>query len=194
MGGRLEARTRLSEDSVDHLDGGRIVDHFRVDTSRELFTGLAIGAVLMTLGSFVIGAALAADLRAGGHALGLAHEAALTSGVPGRGPLGLAMIGLGLLLIAIGGGGAILRLNRGLRDERYLALRTDGAYLRLGERRELLCWEDTEAVRFEPGRGVVFTQHDGEEWVVAERFGGLDGPALARRAAEVRRKALFGLL
>jgi len=191
-------------DPLDH--GGRIVEHFRVDASRRLVFALGLGSLVMTLGSLAMAAALL-FMRVDGE-VPLHARAMPLRGAPASGPVLSApddpielrfswwevTFGvLGLASIAGGGGFAIYRLHRVLQEESYLALRTDGAYFCTDAERSLVRWEDVAAVRAE-GHAVVFERHDGDDWVREERFAGVDAAALAKRASEVRRKALFGLL
>lgn len=201
----------MGRDSDDHVRGGLIVEHYRLDAGWRLIGALLLGSLVMTLGSLSIAGAQALThldqdrpvharafyptrpsdglMRAGQvHADGtpVVHRWAVYEAL-------LGVLGLGLIFV--GGGAAILRLNRVLSEERYLALRTDGAYLRLGDARELLKWEQVADVRWDAEReALVFELHDGEEWIRAERYAGVDGPTLAERVRRVRRKALFGLL
>lgn len=172
----------LDEDDDDHLVGGRIVGWYRVDPTRRLGRALASGAAVMTLGSVVMALAFA---RLGHAAIDFYAQESLL--------LAFAIGGLGLGTIVGGGVLAIVGLRGVLAEERYLALRTDGAYLRDGARREILLWADVAEVRAE-GRAVVFERHDGTTWLRDEAFAGIDATALARHAADVRGKALFGLL
>lgn len=205
MGTRAGAAQLADVD--DPLDrGGRIVEHFRVDASRRLFFALGLGSMVMAVGSLSMAAALyfmRVDAGVPLHA-----RATPVEGVPASGPILSSasdpielrlswwevMFGLvGLGSIAGGGGWAIARLNRVLREERYLALRTDGAYYCDEAGRSRVLWEDVADVRAE-GDAVVFELHDGERWTRTERFAGASPEALAKRASEIRRKALFGLL
>ena len=203
-----EVVTLPREDGDDHARGGLIVDFFRLDASRRLVKALAVGALIMSLGSIAIALALALThldterplharaMRPGDGVMRSGQVLADGTPVTHDWLVGEAVLGLlGLGCILLGGGSAIVRLNKVLSEEEYLALRTDGAYLRIQQQRELLRWEHVSAVRWDSDRAaLVFELHDGEEWVRGERFAGIDGPELAKRASEVRRKALFGLL
>lgn len=207
MGSRTDALSAAEEGPDDHAHGGLIVEHYRVDPSRRLLRALGIGSLIMALGSFSVAGALLAprlDTERPVYARAAPADAMFRAGrvtadgtpireVPLWVELGLGLLGLGS--IVAGGGIAIVGLNRTLRDESFLALRTDGAYFRAGRERSLIRWEDVEAVRWdEARREVVFESHDGERWCRGERFAGIDGPTLATRAGDIRRKALFGLL
>ena len=207
MSQRAEVPSPAEEGPDDHAEGGLIVAHFRVDASRRLVRSLAIGSVIMAVGSLVVSGALLAprlDTERPIYARAAPSDAAVrglevtADGVPVRSGTEWWELGLGLLGLAsiVGGAGvAIVGLNRVLREEHFLALRTDGAFFRAGRTRSLIRWEDVAEVRWDEGlRALSLERHDGDAWVRVERFAGIDGPELARRVAEVRRKALFGLL
>ncbi|HJL18638.1 MAG TPA: hypothetical protein RMH99_23455 [Sandaracinaceae bacterium LLY-WYZ-13_1] len=211
MGSRSQALSPADDDALDaHARGGLIVEHYRLDPTRQLWSALGLGSLVMAIGSLVAASALflsRSDAERPVHARamrmgvgdGVVRVGQVTEdGAPvRRGSMWweLGLGALGIASICAGGGVAIVRLNRVLREERYLALRTDGAYFQAGDERALVKWEDVATVRWdEPSAAVLFERHDGEPWRRAERYAGIDGPGLAKRAAEVRRKALFGLL
>ncbi len=204
----METATLVGPDSDDHVRGGLIVEHFRLDASRRLVGALLVGSLVMTLGSVCIAGALLfthGDTERPVHARAMRPMDGLmrsgqvhADGTPITNDwlaYELLLGALGLGCIVVGGGGAITQLNKVLSEEEYLALRTDGAYFRRGSTRELMKWEHVATVRWDEARAaVVFELQDGDEWLRPERFSGVDGPGLAARAAEIRRKALFGLL
>jgi hypothetical protein len=208
MSPRADVLYATDEEIDDHADGGVIVEHYRLDPTRQLLKALGVGSLIMAVGSLTVAAALLFPRldrsRPVGPQVVHARDAVLRTGqVTAEGEpvrngsmwweLGLGL--LGLASIATGGAVAIVGLNRTLRDESYLALRSDGAYFRAGRERSLLRWDEVCAVRWdEDRRAVVFERHEGEPWLRVERFAGIAGPDLAKRASEIRRKALFGLL
>lgn len=207
MTSRVEASSAAEEGPDDHATGGLIVEHFRVDASRQLLRALGLGSLIMAVGSLVVAGALLAprlDTERPVYARAAPGDARFrvgqvtADGAPIRTGTEWWELGLGLLGLAsiVGGGGiAIVGLNRVLREERFLALRTDGAFFRAGRDRSLIRWEDVAAVRWDDERReLAFDRHDGASWTRAERYAGIDGAELAKRAADVRRKALFGLL
>lgn len=213
MGSHVGAMKAAEEGPDDHADGGLIVEHFRVDVSGKLLRALGLGSLVMAIGSFVVAGALLVPrhgterpvyARAAPSAAMFRAGAVTADGAPIRRGTERQELVLGLfgLLTIVGGGGlAILGLHRVMREEHFLALRTDGAFYRAGHERSLIRWEDVAAVRWdEESRAVVFephdpcSAHDGDEWRRAERYAGIAGPELAERAANIRRKALFGLL
>lgn len=193
-------------DVEDDEPGGLLVEHYRLDASRALSRVLGAGAAIVTLGAFLMAVAILLprlDARAPmpvastGPAIlrvGAVNEdgTPIVSNTIGW-EIGLGL--LGLFSIAAGAGTTIVGLRRVLTEESYLALRTDGAYFRHAKERSLLPWHEVEAVRWDAAAGaVLFVRHDGSEWARAERYAGIEGEQLAKRCAEVRRKALFGLL
>lgn len=181
---------------------GELIEHHRVDPTAALVRALVIGVVMVTIGglasasSFVIprlapregevadGIVNAGEVRADGTRVERAID-----------PRQIALIVFGLTCILGGIGRTIFVLRGRLGDEAYLALRADGALFSDGAHESFVRWDDVERVRWDPARSaIVFARHDGSEWIRAERFADLPGEALAARAAEVRRKALFGLL
>ncbi len=193
----------------DDEPGGLIVEHFRLNPTPALRRALGWGSLVVTLGAVVMAAAiLIPRLDPGGpvysRAVRTSADAIFWGGqvnVDGtpirRSTLGWE-IGLGLFglaCIVAGGATAIIGLRGVLSEESYLALRTDGAYFRTAEERSLIRWEDVEAVRWDRAtRSVLFERHDGSAWIRREAYAGIDGEELAKRAGEVRRKALFGLI
>jgi hypothetical protein len=184
--------------------GGRIVEHHRLDPSGPVRRSLGLGAAIVSVGALVVGLALALPRLTGERAGSVWPQragAVMQVDVhgnpvePPERPLQTALALLGLACITLGGGTTIVGLRRVLSDESYLALRTDGAYFRRGPDASLIAWDDVEEVRWDATVGAVrFERHDGSVWLRPERYADIDGATLAKRAAEIRRKALFGLL
>jgi hypothetical protein len=99
----------------------------------------------------------------------------------------------GLACVVGGGSLAIFGLRRTLSQERYLVLRTDGALFRNGSSQLLLRWEDVAEIRVD-GACLAFEMQDGSEIARTERYAGIETGELARRAIDLRRKAVFGIL
>lgn len=178
----MDRALTLDEDRDDHLDGGRIVAWYRVDPTPRILRVLALGAAVMTLGSVVMGAAFA---ELGHSPVDFTDQRALW--------IAFGIGGAGLATVLSGGVVCILGLRRVLAEERYLALRTDGLYLRDGTEREVIPWDDVREVGHE-GEALVVERQDGRRWVRAERFAGVTAKELAARVRDTRGKALFGLL
>jgi hypothetical protein len=190
--------------------GGAIVEHFRLDPTPALRRALGWGSMIVSVGGIVMAAAILLP-RFDPHGPVYVRSVTTTAAdalfrggeVTADGtPVERSTLGweLGLWLLGIGcivGGAAtsILGLRGVLSEESYLALRTDGAYFRSDRERSLVRWEDVESVRWDAAtRSVLFERHDGTAWIRREAFAGVDGAELAKRASEIRRKALFGLI
>lgn len=105
------------------------------------------------------------------------------------------MLFAGLGLVALGPFLALHFVIGLLREEHFLLLRTDGFVHERDHERTLVLWEDVIDVGHDLERGVVWVaQRSREDFLIRERFSGITRKQLARRVAEVRRKALFGLL
>lgn len=176
-----------------------IVEHFRLDASRKLGRALGVGAGLVTIGAIAMASSIyvgRSDPSRSYTVPRLRGEAVTADGAPiddGPSALEVAIGMFGIACIVAGGATAIVGLKPVLAEESYLALTTDGALYRSGEQRSFVPWADIEEVRWD-GAAVQFVRHDGSAWERTERFAGIDGAALAKRASEVRRKALFGLI
>lgn len=186
-----------------HREAGLIVEHYRLDASTSLRRALGLASLVVTAGALLMASAIVVSRHDRGVPAAPVRDALFRAGeVTAEGApverahgLELALGVAGLACIALGGAAAIVGLRRVLTDESYLALCTRGAFFRAGEERALVRWEDVEAVRWDAeARAVRFERHDGSAWIRAERYAGIEGPRLAARAADVRRKALFGLL
>lgn len=191
----------------DPLLKGLIVEHYRVDPGRLVIKALAWGALVIVVGMFVVASGLYVSRaisplrvptpippRMARYAGGPVDEA----GAPiDRGEEIAVQLGFGaagLLIVISGGAIVLLGLKRELGHEVYLAFRTDGAIFRSGPDVAAVRWENVEDVWWDDAeQAVCFMAHDGEVWARRERYAGIDGPALAKRACQVRRKALFGL-
>jgi hypothetical protein len=181
-----------------------IVEHFRLDASKKLGRALGIGALAVTIGSILVASSIFVGRMDFEQAYAVPVSAspitrgrAVTSeGAPIDDAPSWLEITLGLFGIACivgGGAGAMFSLRRVLMEESYLALRTDGALYQTDAERSFVAWDDVEEVRWD-GAAVQFVRHDGSAWARNERYAGIDGARLAKRAADVRRRALFGLI
>jgi hypothetical protein len=154
---------------------GAMLEYYRVDSMRRMLRALIIGPSLLAAGSVILALALVVAKHS----------------EPGR----WALVAVGSVCTVGGPIFLIASLHRILREEAYLALRTDGVLYHRGAERELLAWDTLEKVRWDPEASVLrLERRTGDPWLIAERFAGIDGPALAKRMEDVRRKASFGLL
>ena len=199
-----ETSTHLGERGrTEPPAGGRIVEHYRVDVSRRMLRAIGIGVFVMTVGLAAATLAImlprwSGDIPEAAQREPLLPDRSVTrirAQLPEDVRSQEAIFGLiGLAFIPTGGLISIIGLNRLLSEDHYLALRTDGAvFSGDGGERDFVAWADVEEIRAERG-AVGFIRHDGDVWLRTERYAGIDAEELAKRASEVRRKGLFGLL
>lgn len=170
-----------------------MLDWYRVDVRARLTRVLTTAALLVLLGSLACGSGIVAA-RLEGVPIALGRRSATVEISPPATSSTPWLLGvLGIALVVAGAASAVLGLRRMLREERYLLLRSDGALFVRGRRRRLLKWRNVEEVVHEDG-ALVFRRHDGTALTIAEAWGGVSQEELARRAAQVRRRALFGLV
>lgn len=82
-----------------------------------------------------------------------------------------------------------------LRDDAYLAIRTDGVVFQASSRETLIAWSELARARWDEAQGgLVLERREGEALVVARRFAGIAGPALAEKVERARRRASMGML
>jgi Bacterial PH domain len=82
-----------------------------------------------------------------------------------------------------------------LRDDAYLAIRTDGVVFRSPARETLLLWNDIAKARWDEAQvALVLEAKEGEDLVVPRRFSGITGPVLAEKVERARRRASLGML
>ncbi len=153
---------------------GAILDWYRTDPWPRMRRVLVAGPSLLSLGGLVVAESLATRQPAGTRAVAVA---------------------LGLALVAAGAGLTLFGMFRILRDDAYLAIRTDGVVFRSPPRETLLLWGDLARVRWDEARvALVLERREGEAFVVARRFARIAGPALAEKVEQARRRASFGML
>jgi hypothetical protein len=101
----------------------------------------------------------------------------------------------GFVLIA---GGAIYTLagmQRILRDDVSLVLRTDGVLLEASARETFIAWDELIDARWDPSRSeLVLERARGEPVVLGRPFARIGGQELARTIVSTRRKAAMNLL
>jgi hypothetical protein len=100
--------------------------------------------------------------------------------------------------LAFTAGGAIFTMagmHRILREDSYLAIRTDGLTLQWAARETQIAWAELEGVRWdESTRELVLERSDGEAVVFARPFARITGPALVKRIEQARRRIAMGLV
>ena len=178
--------------------GPPIVEWYRLDASRRIFTTLTLGASIMLLGSIVSAAGLFSSRGALPHPLLMGHRRAMIVEEPvgERSPVLEITTGLVALACLLGGGAtAIVGLKRALAEESYLALRHDGALFVHGETERFVAWDDLEDVRWDAAsNALLFIGHDGVPVPLVARFADVTNEDLAQRVRAVRRRAVHGLL
>lgn len=183
-----------------HAEAGHVVDGYRLDVSRRLVAALLpgafaamLGAVLLLIGIQPLAAREPERFLYRRPTFQPYHPAGEVQHYMTPREQTLAFGGAMLLLLSpfvLGFG-----LRRLLVVEDFLVLRTDGLLRQAGTNSELVRWDDVEEVRYDEATDSVrLALRDGGEHVIRDRFTGLDQKELAKRVAEVRRKALFRLL
>src|SRR5689334_16089050 len=128
---------------------GAMLEYYRVDSIRRVARALVIGPSILLLGAILVALSIVVSRYA---------EA-------GRWVLGVA----GAICTAGGPIYVIFKLHRALREEAYLALRTDGLLYHRGAERELVAWDAIEKVRWDAEAQVLrLERREGEAWVIAE--------------------------
>ena len=156
-----------------------IVDWYRVDNWPRMRRVLVAGPALLSLG-------------------GLVMAVSFSTREPGA--LRAAAAFVGMAIVASGAGTTLAGMYRILRDDSYLAIRTDGLAMRLGAVETLLPWAELSRARWDAAlahlvleRSVEVLVEPREPLVVARRFAGVGGPALAERIERARRRASMGM-
>jgi hypothetical protein len=86
-------------------------------------------------------------------------------------------------------------LQRILRDDGYLAIRTDGIVVQAAAIETLVPWAELAEARWdEPGHALILARAAGQPLVVEWSFARISGPELVARIEQDRRKAAMGLL
>jgi hypothetical protein len=152
----------------------RIVEWYRADPWPRMRRALLVGPAVLTLGGVVVAASF------------LTHQ-------PLNVRIGAAVLGLALVLS--GALFSVVGMQRILRDEVSLALRTDGVALRVAGGETLVLWDSLAQVRWdEARRELVMERLELGPLVVAQVFAGIAGPELALRLLQTKRKVAMNLL
>ncbi len=100
----------------------------------------------------------------------------------------------GFLLVAGGAIFTMITMHRMLRDDVYLALRTDGVALRTGGTETIVPWDELTGARWdEANRTVVLERAAGGSLAIAAPFARTTGPELCARIAQTRRRVALQL-
>ena len=151
-----------------------ILDWYRADPWPRMRRILVTGPALLSLGGLVVAVSFATR-----------QPQALRS---------FAVVA-GLGLVASGAGLTLAGMFWILRDDAYLAIRTDGVFFRSPPRETLVLWDDLARARWDqPQAALILERVGGEAVVVARRFSRIAGPALAAKVEQARRRASLGML
>jgi hypothetical protein len=156
----------------------RIVDWYRADQGPRMRRVLLAGPAVLTLGGLVIAVSFAGrystDLR-------------------------IAAIVAGLGLVASGAAFTAAAMYAILRQDAYVAIRTDGLALAGASAsaplETLVAWDTIAGARWDAARQEVQVERtEGAPVVITRRFARVSGPDLAHRIEQARRRAAMGLL
>jgi hypothetical protein len=152
----------------------RLVECHRAEVWPRMRRVLLLGPSVLTLGGLVIAASfLTHQPRA------LRVDATLA----------------GLLLVAGGASSTMVGMQRILRDDRYLAIRTDGLFVQSVEEGVLVPWEElTGATWDDPRRELVLLRESAPPLSLFGSYAGIEGAALVGRVLSAKRKAAMNLL
>jgi hypothetical protein len=155
-------------------DKARILEWYRADPWPRMRRLLFVGPGLLTLGGIVIAVSFLArqprDVRV---------EAAA----------------VGFVLVATGAIVTMLGMHLMLRDDEYLALRTDGLVLRSGGVETLVAWDDVHAARWDaPAGALVIERQNGERVVFDRRLARIAGAALPELIERTKRRVAMKLV
>lgn len=151
-----------------------ILDWYRTDPWPRMRRLLIAGPALLSLGGLVVAVSFAARQP---------ERVRSTAAV------------VGLMLVASGASLLLAGMFRILRDDAYVAIRTDGVVLRLLSRETLLVWSELARARWDAQSAeLVLERTEGEPIVVTQTFARIAGPELADKLERMRRRASMGML
>jgi hypothetical protein len=152
----------------------RIVEWYRADPWPRMRRVLLTGPAMLTAGGLVV-------------------FLSLVTRQPVHVRIAAAVAGFGLVA-----GGAMLTMfgmQRILRDEVCVALRTDGLAVQSSGSETLVPWDELEGARWDPAQDeLVLMRMDASPIVLGHRFARIEGTALAQRIEATKRKVAMGLL
>ncbi len=152
----------------------RILEWYRADTSARVRRVLVVAPALMTSSGVVIGLSF------------LTHQPEHTRTMAAA--IGFAMVAGSALFTAAA-------MQRILREDGSLSLRTDGVSVHSAGHETFVAWTDLEGARWdEAAKALVLERRGGPAVTVAWSPARISGPALAERIERDRRKAAMGLL
>jgi uncharacterized membrane protein YedE/YeeE len=137
---------------------------------------LLAGPTLLTLGGLVIAVSFLTSVS---------REVRIDTSAAG-----FALIGGGALVTMFG-------MGRILREDSYVALRTDGLLVRGAGRETLVVWDALTAARWDPGRSALVLEREptvGPPIVLGQGFARATGAEVADRIEQTRRRAAMNML
>jgi hypothetical protein len=150
--------------------GPRIVEWYRVDPWPRMRPFVVIGPALLTLGGLVVAVSFVTHQRA---------DVRLAATV-----IGFVLVGGAALVTMVG-------MSRLLREDAYLAVRTDGVALRVEALDLVVPWGELAAVRWDAATAeLVLERTRGEGGVRGEGGEGADEVRTACRFARISGKEL----
>jgi hypothetical protein len=156
----------------------RLIAFYRADVRARMWRVLLVGPGALTSGGLVI------SLSFLGRPRSVLVEAAL----------------VGFVLIAGGAVYTLLGMHRILREDSFLALRTDGVVVQsaAGPHQAFIAWDDLSAARWDEARAALVLERSGEPplppLVVAQPFARVTGAELAACITATKRKIAMNLL
>ena len=152
----------------------RIVEWYRADPWPRIRPFLLAGPTLLTLGGIVIAVSF------------LAHQPTNVR---------VEAAAIGFVLVASGATITMVGMYGVLRDDVYLALRTDGLALRLGGVETVVAWDDVRETRWDAAAAALVIERAGGEPLVLDRpLAGVKGPALPEVIERTKRRIAMGLV
>jgi hypothetical protein len=157
-------------------DAPRILEWYRADPWPGMRRVLVIGPAILTLGGLVIAVSFLSRVS---------HDVRVDTATAG------------FILITSGALATIFGMGSILRDDSYVALRTDGLAVRRAGRETLVAWGTLVAARWDPARSEVVLERadaDGPPIAFAGGFARATGAEVAERIEQTRRRAALNML
>jgi hypothetical protein len=153
-----------------------IVSFYRIDPWVRMRRALTFGSTVVTLGALVMAVSF------------LTHQSEHLRMVA-------AICGIGTVIL--GAASAVFGMQRVLRDDRCIVVRTDGLVSQVNGAETFMEWDSIASIRLEVDSGVIVVERRGEHAALRMQGGTFRGWTSATLAVELdgmRRKASFGML
>lgn len=152
----------------------RILEFYRADPWPGMRRVLLAGPALLTLGGLVTAVSFLSSVS---------REVRVETSAAG-----FALVGGGALVTIFG-------MSRILRDDSYVALRTDGVAVRVNGHETLVPWEGLVSARWDASRAELVLEREGGSVIAVDRgFAHAPGPTVAKRIEQTRRRAALNML